>query len=81
MCEYCEDKELYTDYIYMSSLPILDDFDEKPFKDLDEICQYIRKSKENKTYNLITEFPNDNGDVINLPINYCPMCGRKLGGK
>ena len=81
MCEYCEYKELYKDYIYMSSLPILDDFDKKPFEDLDEIYQYIRQSNKNKTYNLITEFPNDNGDVINLPIKYCPMCGRKLEEK
>ena len=80
MCEYCECKETNNKYNYMDNLPILDDFDEKPFKN-NKIYQYIRRLNKNKTYNLITEFPNDNGDVINLPIKYCPMCGRKLEEK
>ena len=77
MCEYCEiDCKNNNEYQYMNNMPVLDDFDKKLLTGINRQYQYIRKSK--KTYNLITELNNDEGDVLNLPINYCPMCGRKL---
>ena len=77
MCKYCEiDCKNNNEYQYMNNMPILDDFDEKLITGTNRQYQYIRKSK--KTYNLITELNNDEGDALNLPINYCPMCGRRL---
>ncbi len=39
--------------------------------------QYIRKN--DKEYFLITEINDEDGNVLSTEINYCPMCGRKLG--
>lgn len=81
MCEYCEKEEFESKYkneLY-KNFPIIDDYLEKLIdinKD-DTPIQYIRK-QDNK-YQLVTELVNEDGDVISTEINYCPMCGRKLG--
>lgn len=78
MCKYCNEENNNKEYQYMDDMPVLDDFDEKLITGTYRQHQYIRKSQ--KAYNLITELNDDEGNVLNLPINYCPMCGRKLGG-
>ena len=84
MCKYCE-KVIATgkhvkDVIeaeLMETLPIIDGFNEKPIEnDGNNPVQYIRKY-ENR-YSLITEFADDEGTILLLPINNCPMCGRTL---
>ena len=78
MCKYCElDSNNKNYYQYMDNLPVLDDYDETLLTGGNRVYQYIRKS--DRRYSLISELNNDSGDVLNLPINYCPMCGRKLG--
>ena len=37
----------------------------------------LRIERHNKAYSLIA---SDIEDDIEIDINYCPMCGRKLGG-
>lgn len=81
MCEYCKKEKFESEYkneLYLS-FPLKDDYTEK-FIDInkdDTPIQYIRK-QDNK-YQLVTELVNEDGDVISTEINYCPMCGRKLG--
>lgn len=81
MCEYCEKEEFenkYKNKLY-KNFSIIDDYSEKLI-DINEDyipIQYIRK-QDNK-YQLVTELVNEDGDVISTEINYCPMCGRKLG--
>lgn len=78
MCQYCETKkENY--YTSMKNLPIVDDYTEELIIDNGEPVQYIRISKFLRKYSLITELANEEGDILDLPIKYCPMCGRKLG--
>ena len=81
MCEYCNEykEKKEHEYMYMDNLPVLDDYDEKLITGINRQFQYIRKSIKLNSYSLITEVNNEDGDVLNLPINYCPMCGRKLG--
>lgn len=85
MCEYCEKvigrgrKKTETEECeLMKNFPIIDDFTEKEIQNNGENpVQYIRKYKGR--YLLVTEFGNNDGDAILSRINYCPMCGRKLG--
>ena len=37
----------------------------------------LRIERHNKSYSLIASIIDDD---IEIDINYCPMCGRKLGG-
>ncbi len=81
MCEYCEKEEFenkYKNKLY-KNFSIIDDYSEKliDINEDDTPIQYIRK-QDNK-YQLVTELVNEDGDVISTEINYCPMCGRKLG--
>ena len=84
VCEYCE-KTLHMgkkvgkvdSCELMGNMPIIDEFSEKKIvPNGNNPVQYIRKYKDR--YSLVTEFSNDEGTVILLPINYCPMCGRRL---
>ena len=79
MCEYCERNKIFECELF-SNLPITDDITGEYIGSYEDgnPLQYIRYLK-NK-YQIITEFNNDDGDVLSLDINYCPMCGRKLGG-
>lgn len=84
MCVYCEKvtgkgrKITESDHVeLMQNMTIYDDFTNKEIiHDGNSPVQYIRKYKQK--YFLVTEFANDDGDVIVLPIQFCPMCGRKL---
>lgn len=74
MCQYCENGNGKEFKLY-SNLPIQDDFDKEYIEN--NQLQYIRQDKQK--YFLVTETNNEDGDVLILEINYCPMCGRKLG--
>lgn len=81
MCKYCEKEKFENKYAneLFKSLPLKDDYTDKslnPYKEGNPV-QYIRKNKAK--YKLITELANEDGDVLNIDINYCPMCGRRLG--
>lgn len=76
MCKYCENGD-GEEYVLYSNLPIKDDFNKEDIED--NQIQYIRKDI-NKHF-LVTETNNEDGDVLILEINYCPMCGRKLEDK
>lgn len=79
-CKYCQRENFEKEYkneLYLN-LPIKDDYSEEyiDINEEDKPIQYIREN--DKTYYLITEFNNEEGDVISLKINYCPICGRKV---
>ena len=84
MCEYCEKskntskKVAETEFCeLMENMPIIDEFTEKEIiADGNNPVQYIRRYKH--MYFLVTEFADDEGNVILLPIKHCPICGRKL---
>jgi len=69
MCEYCE-KGNGKKYVLYSNLPIKDDFNKEDIEG--NQIQYIRKDI-NKHF-LVTETNNEDGDVLILEINYCPLC-------
>lgn len=30
-------------------------------------------------YEIVCYVPTENGGSVNIPVNYCPVCGRRLG--
>lgn len=75
-CIYCESKIKSTVKL-MENFPIMDDFSENTMDGGEGVPkQYIRRYS--RKYFLVTEFANDEGDVITCKILFCPMCGRKL---
>lgn len=87
MCEYCEKvigrgekKTEIEECELMKNFPIMDEFTETEItNDGENPIQYIRKYYGR--YLLVTEFGNNDDDTILFRINYCPICGRKLGSR
>lgn len=85
MCKYCETVKHTggkvgnsAKYELMENLPIIDEYSEQAIvPDGENPVQYIRKYRDK--FCLITELADGDGTVLLLPINNCPICGRKLG--
>lgn len=39
-------------------------------------CRYCEDS--DWLYEIVCYVPADNGGSVDIPVNYCPVCGRKL---
>lgn len=73
MCKYCEGNNDYD--IHGSYFKLLPTFG---FKNDRKYDSWIIRSKMDKKAGIMILTDNSNGVYFN--INYCPMCGRKLGG-
>ena len=85
MYSYCNRTQVDIDnackeYFIHKPLPLKDEHTQQPIKaDGEHPVMYLREYRTaGSTWSLICEFADDAGNVVELPIIYCPRCGSKL---
>lgn len=82
MCEYCcsVDKKYNPNYILYKSFYILDDHSGEAIdsENNNNPVMYLRQYPRTNEWSIVTEFADDIGTAIELSVEYCPRCGRKL---
>ena len=78
MCEYCEGKTL-TDKVYEDGT-CFDDYRSTRIetKGVPLLVSEVKRAAFHNYYNLTEEVYNGLTQQLSVPINFCPMCGRKL---
>lgn len=79
MCEYCNKKKQFEEEANKSII-------NKSFKNQIDVILEIDRGKltlwcDNLTYYDKENWFKNSDKITSKKINYCPMCGRKLGGK
>lgn len=89
MCEYCDmtlvDVEHASpEYFIHKPFYIIDDHTRRRIKaDGNHSIMYLREYRNagSHTWSIICEFADDVGNVVEMPIIYCPRCGDDLVGR
>ena len=82
MCKYCDMTEVdiknSSDYYIHKPFNLIDDYSQKVLvPNGNNPIMYLREYKKD-IWSLICEFADDKGTVVEMKINNCPKCGRKL---
>lgn len=84
MCKFCNMdsvnlKHACDEYFIHKLFEIQNDETKKAIRaDGNNPVVYLREYRKNEKWSIVCEFADVNGTVVEIPVSFCPMCGKKL---